>query len=124
MNCEGDEGPAVTMFGGIPAFGGHGLGGSIEKSATLTAKDTRMDIESETFFVQLDQDFACTLGAKHGNVKAEHAWTQPRPREHHPRLHLRGSWRRRRFALAYPASNESQRQSCKCLRPSCRVHNR
>lgn len=51
-NCEGDEGPAVDMFGGIPAFGGHSLGGSIERSATLTAKDTRLDIESETFFVQ------------------------------------------------------------------------
>ncbi|WP_282372255.1 DNA cytosine methyltransferase [Pseudomonas sp. PS02290] len=51
MNCEGDEGPAVTMFGGIPAFGGHTLGGSVERSATLTAKDTRLDMESETFFV-------------------------------------------------------------------------
>lgn len=51
MNCEGDEGPAVTMFGGIPAFGGHSLGGSVERSATLTAKDTRLDMESETFFV-------------------------------------------------------------------------
>lgn len=51
MNCEGDEGPAVTMFGGIPAFGGHSLSGSVERSATLTAKDTRLDMESETFFV-------------------------------------------------------------------------
>jgi len=51
MNCEGDEGPAVSMFGGIPAFGGHSLTGSIERSATLTAKDSRLDIESETFFV-------------------------------------------------------------------------
>lgn len=50
-NCEGDEGPAVSMFGGIPAFGGHSLGSSIERSATLTAKDSRLDIESETFFV-------------------------------------------------------------------------
>ncbi|WP_219268839.1 DNA cytosine methyltransferase [Pseudomonas sp. Xaverov 259] len=50
-NCEGDEGPAVDMFGGIPAFGGHSLGGSIERAATLTAKDSRLDIESETFFV-------------------------------------------------------------------------
>lgn len=50
-NCEGDEGPAVSMFGGIPAFGGHGLEGSIERAATLTAKDSRLDIESETFFV-------------------------------------------------------------------------
>jgi DNA (cytosine-5)-methyltransferase 1 len=39
------------MFGGIPAFGGHSLSGSIERAATLTAKDTRLDIESETFFV-------------------------------------------------------------------------
>ena len=50
-DCEGDEGPAVDMFGGIPAFGGHSLGGSIERAATLTAKDSRLDIESETFFV-------------------------------------------------------------------------
>lgn len=50
-NCEGDEGPAVGMFGGIPAFGGHSLSGSIERAATLTAKDSRLDIESETFFV-------------------------------------------------------------------------
>lgn len=50
-NCEGDDGPAVSMFGGIPAFGGHGLEGSVERSATLTAKDTRLDVESETFFV-------------------------------------------------------------------------
>lgn len=51
MNCEGDEGPAVLMFGGIPAFGGHSLEGSVERSATLTAKDSRLDMESETFFV-------------------------------------------------------------------------
>ncbi len=49
-NCEGDEGPAVTMFGGIPAFGGHGLTKSVERSATLT-NDTRMDMESETFLL-------------------------------------------------------------------------
>ncbi|PBJ02050.1 DNA cytosine methyltransferase [Pseudomonas sp. ACN5] len=51
VNCEGDEGPAVSMFGGIPAFGGHSLEGSVERSATLTAKDSRLDVESETFFV-------------------------------------------------------------------------
>lgn len=50
-NCEGDEGPAVSIFGGIPAFGGHSLSGSVERAATLTAKDGRMDVESETFFV-------------------------------------------------------------------------
>lgn len=50
-NCEGDEGPAVGVFCGVPAFGGHSLSGSVERSATLTAKDTRLDMESETFFV-------------------------------------------------------------------------
>jgi DNA (cytosine-5)-methyltransferase 1 len=137
------------MFGGIPAFGGHSLGGSIERAATLTAKDSRLDVESETFLVAptlagggrknggysyddvpcvaatLDASYgrlqgcsgqdanhghshlvvhgtqdpcvlndqahtlgrnsgqenavfavvAGTLGANHGNVKAEHAWT-------------------------------------------------
>jgi len=62
-NCEGDEGPAVDMFGGIPAFGGHSLGGSIERAATLTAKDSRLDIESETFFV------APTLDASFGRLQ-------------------------------------------------------
>lgn len=50
MNCEGEEGPAVSMFGGIPAFGS-GNGGSVERSGTLTAKDARLDFDSETFFV-------------------------------------------------------------------------
>lgn len=72
MNCEGDEGPAVTMFGGIPAFGGHSLGGSIERSATLTAKDTRLDIESETFFVQPDRDVAGTLRSTDGGADVDH----------------------------------------------------
>ncbi|WP_122498901.1 DNA cytosine methyltransferase [Pseudomonas viridiflava] len=63
-NCEGDEGPGVTMFGGIPAFGGHSLSGSIERSATLTAKDTRLDMESETFFVQPSLEVTGTLSAR------------------------------------------------------------
>ncbi|BBR53478.1 DNA cytosine methyltransferase [Pseudomonas putida] len=50
-NCEGDEGPAVEVLAGIPAYGGHGLHGDVSQAATLTAKDTRLDIESETFCV-------------------------------------------------------------------------
>lgn len=50
-NCEGDEGPAVSVIAGVPAFGGHSLGGSVEQAATLTTSGTRMDMESETFFV-------------------------------------------------------------------------
>ncbi|MDR9749885.1 DNA cytosine methyltransferase [Pseudomonas sp. SZMC_28357] len=68
MNCEGDEGPAVSMFGGIPAFGGHSLEGSVERSATLTAKDSRLDMESETFFVQPDVIGALTSHAYSGGA--------------------------------------------------------
>ncbi|HEX8594209.1 MAG TPA: DNA cytosine methyltransferase [Pseudomonas sp.] len=69
-SCEGDEGPGVTMFGGIPAFGGHSLAGSVERSATLTAKDTRMDMESETFFVQ--PGVAGTLRSTDGGADVDH----------------------------------------------------
>lgn len=68
INCEGDEGPAVSMFGGIPAFGGHSLSGSIERSATLTAKDSRLDMESETFLVQPDVIGALTSHAYSGGA--------------------------------------------------------
>jgi DNA (cytosine-5)-methyltransferase 1 len=68
VNCEGDEGPAVSMFGGIPAFGGHSLGGSVERAATLTAKDSRLDMESETFFVQPDVIGALTSHAYSGGA--------------------------------------------------------
>jgi len=61
MNCEGDEGPALTMVGGIAAFGGHSLGGLVERSATLTAKDARLGMESETFSVHPGEDVAGTL---------------------------------------------------------------
>lgn len=67
-NCEGDEGPAVSMFGGIPAFGGHSLEGSIERSATLTAKDSRLDIESETFFIHPEVAGALTSHAFSGGA--------------------------------------------------------
>ncbi|MNP29484.1 Modification methylase HpaII [compost metagenome] len=53
----------MSLFGGIPAFGGHSLGGSIERSATLTAKGSRHDIESETFFV------VSTLDASYGRLQ-------------------------------------------------------
>ncbi|WP_248731822.1 DNA cytosine methyltransferase [Pseudomonas sp. MWU13-2517] len=51
-NCEGDFGPAVSMFGGIPAFGSGRMSGSIEKAGTLTHHEGRNDLDSETFFVQ------------------------------------------------------------------------
>lgn len=75
MNCEGEEGPAVAMFGGIPAFGS-GNGGSVERSGTLTAKDARLDFDSETFFVQpVSALTACgvgTCGADDNQAQAGH----------------------------------------------------
>jgi hypothetical protein len=49
--CEGGEGPAVGVVCGVPAFGGHSLSGSVERSAMLTAKEARLDIDSEAFLV-------------------------------------------------------------------------
>ena len=72
VNCEGDEGPAVSMFGGIPAFGGHSLDGSVERSATLTAKDSRLDMESETFLIQPAADVAGTLRSTDGGADVDH----------------------------------------------------
>jgi DNA (cytosine-5)-methyltransferase 1 len=87
-NCEGDEGPAVGVFCGVPAFGGHSLGGSVERSATLTAKDTRLDMESETFFVapalraqaqsshRADSEAFIVAGTLNANGKAAGSATQ------------------------------------------------
>ncbi|MCE0912016.1 MULTISPECIES: DNA cytosine methyltransferase [Pseudomonas] len=50
-NCEGDEGPAVEVLAGVPAYGGHSLQSDVAQAATLTAKDTRLDMESETFCI-------------------------------------------------------------------------
>jgi DNA (cytosine-5)-methyltransferase 1 len=54
------------VFCGVPAFGGHSLGGSVERSATLTAKDTRLDMESETFFLHPEVVGALTSHAFSG----------------------------------------------------------
>ncbi len=74
-NCEGDEGPAVIIFGGIPVFVGHGLDGSIERAATLTAKDSRLDIESETFFVvpPIDTSYGRLHGCTHQDANHGHS---------------------------------------------------
>lgn len=76
QNCEGDEGPAVEVLAGVPAYGGHSLQGDVSQAATLTAKDTRLDIESETFCIHGTQDpdllkgLAHTLGRNNGAENA------------------------------------------------------
>ena len=75
-NCEGDEGPAVEVLAGVPAYGGHNLAGDVSQAATLTAKDTRLDMESETFCLHGTQDpdllqgLAHTLGRNNGAENA------------------------------------------------------
>lgn len=50
-NCEGDEGPAVEVLAGVPAFGGENQGGSLFQAGALTAHGARNDFASETFCV-------------------------------------------------------------------------
>ncbi|UXV21014.1 DNA cytosine methyltransferase [Pseudomonas fluorescens] len=77
-SCEGDFGPAVSMFVGIPAFGAGRMSGSIEKAGTLTHHEGRNDLDSETFFVQdkpvsaLTANGVGTCGADDNQAQAGH----------------------------------------------------
>ncbi|MBH3553158.1 DNA cytosine methyltransferase [Pseudomonas aeruginosa] len=50
-NCEGDEGPAVEVLAGVPAFGGENQSRSLFQAGALTAHGVRNDFASETFCV-------------------------------------------------------------------------
>ncbi|MCP8465896.1 DNA cytosine methyltransferase [Pseudomonas sp. ZM23] len=50
-NCEGDEGPAVEVLAGVPAFGGENQSRSLFQAGALTAHGARNDFASETFCV-------------------------------------------------------------------------
>lgn len=56
-NCEGEEGPAVSVLAGVPAFGGENSE-SLFRAGSLNAHGVRNDFASETFCVQevYDQD--------------------------------------------------------------------
>ena len=77
-SCEGDFGPAVSMFGGIPAFGAGRMSGPIETAGTLTHHEGRNDLDSETFFVQdkpvsaLTANGVGTCGADDNQAQAGH----------------------------------------------------
>lgn len=49
--CEGDEGPAVEVLAGVPAFGGENQSKSLFQAGALTAHGARNDFASETFCV-------------------------------------------------------------------------
>lgn len=50
-NCEGDDGPAVEVLAGGPAFGGENQSKSLFQAGALTAHGARNDFASETFCV-------------------------------------------------------------------------
>ena len=50
-NCEGEEGPAVSVIAGVPAFGGDQRE-ALFKAGTLTAHGSRQDFASESFVMQ------------------------------------------------------------------------
>lgn len=73
--CEGDCGPAVEVLAGVPAFGGHSLHSSVQQAATLTAKDFRLDIESETFCLQEVSGTLQAAGRTAGSATTQDAWS-------------------------------------------------
>ncbi|SDK82708.1 DNA (cytosine-5)-methyltransferase 1 [Pseudomonas delhiensis] len=84
-NCEGDEGPAVEVLAGVPAFGGENQGGSLFQAGALTAHGVRNDFASETFCVHgtQDPDLRCnvahTLGQNNGQENALFVALRGRP---------------------------------------------
>lgn len=63
--CEGDEGPAVSVIAGVPAFGGENQSGSLFQAGALTAHGVRNDYASETFCVHGTQDPCVNVDQAH-----------------------------------------------------------
>lgn len=84
-NCEGDEGPAVEVLAGVPAFGGENQSKSLFQAGALTAHGARNDFASETFCVHGTQDpdlrrnVAHTLGQNNGQENALFVALRGRP---------------------------------------------
>ncbi|MGU9749770.1 DNA cytosine methyltransferase [Pseudomonas aeruginosa] len=70
-NCEGDEGPAVEVMTGVPAFGGENQSRSLFQAGALTAHGVRNDFASETFCVA--PAVAGTLRSSDGGSDVDHA---------------------------------------------------
>ncbi len=70
-NCEGDEGPAVEVMAGVPAFGGENQSRSLFQAGALTAHGVRNDFASETFCVA-----PAVAGTLQANGKAAGSATQ------------------------------------------------
>ncbi|HGM8066746.1 TPA: DNA cytosine methyltransferase [Pseudomonas aeruginosa] len=70
-NCEGNEGPAVEVMAGVPAFGGENQSRSLFQAGALTAHGVRNDFTSETFCVA--PTVAGTLRSTDGGSDVDHA---------------------------------------------------
>ncbi|EMC3960835.1 DNA cytosine methyltransferase [Pseudomonas aeruginosa] len=70
-NCESDEGPAVEVMAGVPAFGGENQSRSLFQAGALTAHGVRNDFASETFCVV--PAVAGTLRSSDGGSDVDHA---------------------------------------------------
>ncbi|HBN8649474.1 TPA: DNA cytosine methyltransferase [Pseudomonas aeruginosa] len=70
-NCEGDEGPAVEVLAGVPAFGGENQSRSLFQAGALTAHGVRNDFASETFCVA--PTVSGTLRSTDGGSDVDHA---------------------------------------------------
>ncbi|MFU3591260.1 DNA cytosine methyltransferase [Pseudomonas aeruginosa] len=70
-NCGGDEGPAVEVMAGVPAFGGENQSRSLFQAGALTAHGVRNDFASETFCVA--PTVAGTLRSTDGGSDVDHA---------------------------------------------------
>lgn len=73
-NCEGDEGPAVEVMTGVPAFGGENQDGSLFRAPALTAHGVRNDFASETFCVQEVSGTLPSAGRAAGSATGQDAY--------------------------------------------------
>ncbi|HBO3173947.1 TPA: DNA cytosine methyltransferase [Pseudomonas aeruginosa] len=73
-NCEGDEGPAVEVMAGVPAFGGENQAGSLFRAPALTAHGVRNDFASETFCVREVSGTLPSAGRAAGSATGQDAY--------------------------------------------------
>ncbi|MGA4815513.1 hypothetical protein ACPA9J_11115 [Pseudomonas aeruginosa] len=75
-NCGGDEGPAVEVMAGVPAFGGENQGGSLFQAGALTAHGVRNDFASGDILRGAD------LGGRRAEIRRLQPGRYPDRRRH------------------------------------------
>lgn len=74
-NCEGEEGPAVEIVAGVPAFGGENQSGSLFQAGALNAHGQRNDFATETFCIQEIAGTLQAAGRTAGSATSQDAWS-------------------------------------------------